>query len=118
VSLSSHKVTPDPDAGEEERCVVGWISTKQAVNESVSESSPQSGYQILALTYSGGWFRLSLPSADGQILASGVSSSARESLGPSGSTKGKVAERDEPEKKIRSCKLEEFRRFGRWDGWG
>ncbi|KAJ7283768.1 SVP1-like protein 2 [Mycena rebaudengoi] len=121
----------------EERCVVGWI-------EAPGTESPSNGpveYQLIALTYAGGWYRLSLPNASSSKSAGstalpgrpGTSTSPPKSISmprqrtSSGSTtvlsradKGKEKEREKKdrEKPSRKCVLEEFRRFGRWDGWG
>lgn len=111
-------------------------------------------YQLIALTYSGGWYRLGLPtsastplltsarplSAGTSTIGHGGASSATSHAGgptrtrlgqhhraPSGSTvvtdrtskeKGKGKDGDEKEKVGRDCVLLEYRRFGRWDGWG
>jgi hypothetical protein len=32
--------------------------------------------------------------------------------------KGKDKEREKEAKESRECSLQEYRRFGRWDGWG
>lgn len=98
-------------------------------------------YQLIALTYTGGWYRLSIPTTSGHVA---VTSPASPVTGPvsvsppsarglpmhrprssSGSSvisrAGKGRERDrekEKEKESRQCVLREFRRYGRWDGWG
>lgn len=128
-------------------------------------------WQLIALTYWGGWYRLALPNkykdkkredgGGGGNTSGSTSGSSRESvggvaggigrrgygIGPSplglgglgsvvsgsppkamsrrgsaastlrGPEKGKEKERDR-EKESRSCVLQEYRRFGRWDGWG
>jgi WD repeat-containing protein 45 len=101
-----------------------------------SQTAPD--YQLIALTFTGGWYRLSLPKVGSSSkqssgsfstgLASG--SPPKSSLGyhtrsVSGSSttgrldKGKEKEKDREEKKdSRNCILQEYRRFGRWDGWG
>ena len=102
-----------------------------------SQTAPD--YQLIALTFNGGWYRLSLPKVGSSStkrssgsfptgLASG--SPPKSPLGPhtrsvSGSSttgrldKGKEKEKDREEKKdSRDCILQEYRRFGRWDGWG
>ena len=120
-------------------------------------------YQLIALTHSGGWYRLGLPTSSATPLTSRPSSSGgtgggagtaagssaatsyagagagvgtggptRTRLGQhhranSGSTvgtdrtgreKGKGKDGEEKEKVGRECMLLEYRRFGRWDGWG
>ena len=130
ISLSSRSSAAD--LPEEERCVVGWI------NMAGDPSKNPPDYQLIALTFTGGWYRLSLPKVEGSSkrssgsfstgLASG--SPPKSSLGPhtrsvSGSSttgrldRGKEKEKDREEKKdSRNCILQEYRRFGRWDGWG
>jgi len=127
ISLSSRSSVAD--LPEEERCVVGWIN----LTDDPSQTAPD--YQLIALTFTGGWYRLSLPKvgssskrSSGSFSASG--SPPKSSLGPhtrsvSGSSatgrldKGKEKEKDREEKKYsRNCILQEYRRFGRWDGWG
>ncbi|TRM67987.1 WD40-repeat-containing domain protein [Schizophyllum amplum] len=136
---------------DEERCVVGWIEAEstaplpsrpqspgeRAQNRRSSVSSTAAGreFQLVALTYTGGWYRLVLPkivslSGAGPGLASppGRSTSmagspprqhARSTSGSSNMSrpdKGKGKERDK-EKETTDCTLVEFRRYGRWDGW-
>jgi hypothetical protein len=106
------------------------------MTDDLSETAPE--YQLIALTFTGGWYRLSLPKlgtlskqSSGSYptgLASG--SPPKSSLGAhtrsvSGSSitsrldKGKEKEKDREEKKVsRNCTLQEYRRFGSWDGWG
>ena len=99
------------------------------MTDNPSQTAPD--YQLIALTFTGGWYRLSLPKIGGSLstgLASG--SPPKSSLGHhtrsvSGSSatgrleKGKEKEKDREEKKdSRNCILQEYRRFGRWDGWG
>lgn len=120
------------DQPEEERCVVGWISVSS--DDSLQTPSTQE-YQLIALTFSGGWYRLSLPkvtskAASGLYASSGSlsgsppkssqTSYARSATGSSSTVrldKGKEKERDKEKKESRSCTLQEYRRFGRWDGW-
>ena len=103
-------------------------------------------HQLVALTYTGGWYRLSLPTSSSTAAPSShppspvpqATPSLRDPLSASppsvktismarprsysGSSfasrpdKGKDREREE--KVGRECILREFRRFGRWDGWG
>lgn len=116
-------------------------------------------YQLIALTYSGGWYRLGLPtsaslplvssvrpSSAGATTGVGAGSSAASHAGTgtggggapsrtrlgqyhhrvsSGSTvvsdrtaKERGKGKDGEEKVGRECVLLEYRRFGRWDGWG
>ncbi|KAE9410358.1 hypothetical protein BT96DRAFT_961807 [Gymnopus androsaceus JB14] len=79
------------DIPDEERCVVGWIQ---------------------------GWYRLSIPkpnpsspSKGSRARSSSVSSTKSER------SKGKEKERDSKDPKTSQCTLQEFRRYGRWDGW-
>ena len=128
--------SPTADITDEEKCVVGWI--QGPVDE---EDGPQE-YQLVALTYTGGWYRLSVPGAttlpsstsprtSGQFtrplsptpsLAPSITKEFRRRSG-SGSTystsrpdKGKEKEKDT--KEGGQCVLKEYRRYGRWDGWG
>jgi len=128
ISLSSRSSAVD--LPEEERCVVGWITS----TDDLSQATPE--YQLIALTFTGGWYRLSLPKTGNSskrhtgFSSSGLASGSppKSSLGPrsvSGSSvtsrldKGKEKEKDREEKKdSRNCILQEYRRFGRWDGWG
>ncbi|KAJ3488750.1 hypothetical protein NLI96_g2637 [Meripilus lineatus] len=51
---------PTADVVDEEKCVVGWI---QGPPDDQETNKPlTSEYQLIALTYTGGWYRLSLPS--------------------------------------------------------
>ncbi|KAK0468336.1 WD40-repeat-containing domain protein [Desarmillaria tabescens] len=120
ISLSSTSArSPTADVPDEERCVVGWIEGRS-----------------VALTYTGGWYRLSLPSLGHSELSTPTGSSAYHATGsppkPSSMTrqrtpsvssvgrseKGKEKEKDKEGKEKRDCILREFRRYGRWDGWG
>lgn len=127
ISLTSSTRSPTADAQDEERCVVGWI---EAPSEGDSDREPVVVYQLIALTFVGGWYRLSLPNASGfsSSTASTSSSHPKSTSGPrqrtasSSSTtgrsdKGKEKEK-ERDKESRVCVLKEFRRYGRWDGWG
>lgn len=145
ISLSSTSIrTPgrDPDVADEERCVVGWIETPSER----AGASVRTEYQLIALTWTGGWYRLSLPSSSAAPAtpSTPVPSTPRVPLSPlsgsppsvqslaaqhhrprssSGSIfsgrsdKGKERERDK-DKEGSQCVLQEFRRYGRWDGWG
>jgi hypothetical protein len=132
ISLSSSSPrSPTADIPDEERCVVGWI---EVPNED-SERRSAVEYQLVALTYTGGWYRLSLPSKGVLNTAPTPSPPISISGSPprltpmrrrtaSGSSvisrldKGKEKEREREGKESWECVLQEFRRFGRWDGWG
>ena len=197
-ALSTQATDPTADRVDEERCTVAWIEVPSTtptlpspspisptnpgkVTRSTSSHpvkpiatppgpTPATEYQLVALTYSGGWYRLSLPPAAGTATpgesrpgtptggrpgGSTLSSSPKDASVLSGMgwrgkgteaagkgvDKGKGKEKEEPEgkgkgkeepegkgkgkadpevkeKQSRQCVLEEFRRFGRWDGWG
>ncbi|GLB33699.1 putative WD40 repeats containing protein [Lyophyllum shimeji] len=125
--------SPTADVPDEERCVVGWIEAP------TMDSSGQGNvveYQLIALTYAGGWYRLSLPNQGTPSTPTSLSSiplpvsgspprlgsMARPRTSSSSSVvgrdKGKEKEREKEGKESRECVLQEFRRFGRWDGWG
>ncbi|TFK43640.1 WD40-repeat-containing domain protein [Crucibulum laeve] len=134
ISLSSTTRSSIVDAPDEERCVVGWVDVS-ADNSTPSHTTPPK-YQLVALTYMGGWYRLSLPDpeqsakmASSPSLVSGTSASPPKSMPAvprtsSGSStvgrveKGKERDREKKAKVTTQCTLQEFRRFGRWDGWG
>ncbi|KAJ7047486.1 SVP1-like protein 2 [Mycena alexandri] len=131
ISLSQTSIRSPTAEVDEERCVVGWI---EAPDENLSSGPVE--YQLVALTYAGGWYRLSLPNASSSKAKAasthaGSSSSPKPTSMPrqrtsSGSSvlsrfdkgKGKEKEKKDGEKQSRKCVLEEYRRFGRWDGWG
>ena len=131
---------------EEDKCVVGWIQA------AVDENDPTHlEYQLVALTYTGGWYRLKLPGDNGLQASSrgdawSLPASPRLSTGPLSasppgtkgvlgnkgnqprhrtssvssmrSDKGKERVKGDGEAKpSRKCTLEEYRKFGRWDGW-
>lgn len=130
ISISASSRSPSGDIPDEERCVVGWI---QAPRDSDSNHEVTPEYQLVALTYAGGWYRLALP-AQGTTSSTSTNPAAplsgsppRLGLAPrprtsSGSSilgrEKKEKEREKDKKESRDCVLEEFRRFGRWDGWG
>jgi hypothetical protein len=172
--LGTQTTDPTVDKVDEERCTVAWIEVPvtppisvpapttpispakpgKATRSTTShpakpiatqpEPAPATEYQLVALTYSGGWYRLSLPPAastasssesrpatpvggraGGSVLSSSpkdpsVMSRARGKGGEGGKGKGKAEPdgKEVKEKQSRQCVLEEFRRFGRWDGWG
>ena len=126
---------------DEEKCVVGWIvgpvdDVDNANRPSLTE------YQLIALTYTGGWYRLSVPSSTGPVhsispsspIAGPVpvsppsvralsmhrphSSSGSSTYGRIDQSKGRERDRDKESKESQECVLREFRRYGRWDGWG
>ncbi|CEL59707.1 WD repeat domain phosphoinositide-interacting protein 3 OS=Xenopus tropicalis GN=wdr45b PE=2 SV=1 [Rhizoctonia solani AG-1 IB] len=157
-ALSSQVIDPTAERIDEERCTVAWIqvpvespapvspsktsrplkstpliSTKSAPNMPAGPEHPMN-YQLVALTYSGGWYRLSLPPVAGTMLRSetrpstpsaGRSSGSVLSSSPNNNSVSGAAVRgredaegtEAKEKQSRRCILEEFRRFGRWDGW-
>ena len=136
LSQQTNRNHPDADAAEEEKCTVGWIeapSTQE--NNTAPRPLPADEFQLIALTYTGSWYRLSLPNS---AAASSPLSSPIPTLGPpssvrshhtprtrsiSGSSftnrvdKAKGKEQEKEKKESRDCVLLEFRRFGRWDGW-
>ncbi|KAL5636742.1 hypothetical protein ACGC1H_000647 [Rhizoctonia solani] len=156
-ALSSQAVDPSAERVEEERCTVAWIQipietpspispsktsklvksvSLASTNQAAAGSERVMEYQLVALTYSGGWYRLSLPPVAGTISQSetrpatpsggkaggSVLSSSPNNNSVSGAGRGRGGEGVEGtetrEKQSRQCILEEFRRFGRWDGWG
>ncbi|ESK97541.1 svp1-like protein 2 [Moniliophthora roreri MCA 2997] len=124
ISLTSTTPSPTEDVPDEERCVVGWI---QIPVEDGPEGAME--HQLVALTYVGGWYRLSLPNAgttspttsspSGSPSSPPKAMSSRSSVTASkaqrSKDKGKEKEKDA---KANQCILQEYRRFGRWDGWG
>lgn len=128
--------SPTADVPDEERCVVGWIETPVA--DSAESGRPATEHQLVALTYTGGWYRLSLPSTGtSNTPPASPSRSAATAGSPPKSTlpiprqrtsssssvtsrldKGKEKEKEKDGKESRECALQEYRRFGRWDGWG
>jgi len=78
------------------RCVCAWVEVP-AVDERGRPREGEVEHKLVALTWAGGWYRLGLPEM------------VRES------EKGKERE---VEPVSRQLGLEEFRRYGRWDGWG
>ncbi|KAG8863751.1 hypothetical protein FRB96_007588 [Tulasnella sp. 330] len=158
--ISLHSATTNnsrPLAPEDEKCTVGWIEVPVVVTPpseapTAAQSSKASGskttapkpapqqlrqtqtdYQLVALTFSGCWYRLSVPSSLSSTNTTGAgagSSSSRRFSSSSSYTatekgKGKSKRKDESyagdmddERPERECSLIEFKRFGRWDGWG
>jgi hypothetical protein len=146
IALSSTSIrSQSKGIAEEDKCVVGWIQA------AVDEDDPTHlEYQLVALTYTGGWYRLKLPGDSRSHPYSGdtgsLPGSPRLGTGPlpvsppsvkSGVgnkgyqprhrttsvssmrlDKGKEREKGDGEAKpSRKCTLEEYRKFGRWDGW-
>ena len=85
-------------------------------------------WQLVALTYAGGWYRLALPRAragdadDTSSVRSGGSVRSGASWTGGGKGKGRAGsstdEGEKRKKQSRECVLLEYRRFGSWDGWG
>ncbi|KAG6902300.1 hypothetical protein C0995_001910 [Termitomyces sp. Mi166 len=111
--------SPTEDVPDEERCVVGWI--KATPSNELSRGETQE-YQLVALTYVGGWYRLSLPqhrsSSRTSSPANSVSARTPVKQRRTSRDKGKEKDQEKEGKDSRECVLQEFRRFGRWDGWG
>ncbi|KAH9940592.1 WD40-repeat-containing domain protein [Amylocystis lapponica] len=140
ISLSAPRPKPPTaDVVDEEKCVVGWIRATSDDQEDPNRPA-LAEHQLIALTYTGGWYRLALPSSTATastpmsvpspvipLSASPPSMRAMSAVRPrssSGSSflgrldKGKERERERDSKDGRDCELREFRRYGRWDGWG
>ncbi|KAI0776000.1 WD40-repeat-containing domain protein [Trametes elegans] len=153
ISLSAQPAKPPTaDVVDEEKCVVGWIRAGPEYQDQDQDGPPRRAqpteYQLVALTYTGGWYRLALPSSTASAASGSAASptsvrpgtpSSRDPLSASPpsvrtlsmsrprsgsgssftarSDKGKEREH-EKEKPGRDCVLLEYRRFGRWDGWG
>jgi WD repeat-containing protein 45 len=192
LSTTNRLGTAHPDAGDEERWTVGWITLAP---DTTPQSSPAKGpiglpsihkgkgranqpgsplrgaaerpsplspsfkssrprvkqptqpeYQLIALTFTGGWYRLSLPHPNEPADRAGTPEPYQgkkrpnprpgESKTPterSGSPQlaakrlgdqrkhGDASKRRSSDAQVADtsrCHLEEFRRFGRWDGWG
>ncbi|KAI0049646.1 hypothetical protein FA95DRAFT_847716 [Auriscalpium vulgare] len=135
ISLSQQTHGPvDADLPEEEKCTVGWIEAPTAAGK-----PPVVEYQLIALTYTGGWYRLSLPRASSSTSLgahsptpiphstsppSARSHTVHRARSPSSASftnrpdKGKGVAYEKEKKESRECVLLEFRRFGSWDGWG
>ncbi|KAG8825715.1 hypothetical protein FRC17_008559 [Serendipita sp. 399] len=158
----------NPDAGDEEKWTVGWIeippkvtspntgrtplpsnraapvsppkSSRHLPSSPISpQSPPEPQYQLVALTYTGGWYRLSLPQSSepneragtpepyqgqsrnnqGRTSATITDSSSQRSVDSRTSgAKSRRRNSDAQRADSTTCQVEEFRRFGRWDGWG
>ncbi|KIY46620.1 hypothetical protein FISHEDRAFT_75440 [Fistulina hepatica ATCC 64428] len=130
ISLSPTTATsPTGDVLDQERCVVGWIEVPN------SENLPISEYQLIVLTYAGGWYRVSVPRSSASSVSTTSSSVAPtssvsaygvptkshhrrpSSISSVVSNKGKGKDREKEQKESRDCALQEFRRFGQWDAW-
>jgi hypothetical protein len=138
ISLTQQAAARDanPDLAEEEKCTVGWIEAPAPHPQPAAPApSPATDYQLIALTYTGGWYRLALPNKKPSSVPAGAAQTNLTSSGsvrsgtaraPSVSSvtgggradKGKGVSRDSDRKEGRDCTLLEFRRFGSWDGWG
>jgi hypothetical protein len=138
ISLTQQAAARDanPDLAEEEKCTVGWIEAPASHPQTAAPApSPATDYQLIALTYTGGWYRLALPNKKPSSVPTGTAQTNPTSSGsvrsgtaraPSVSSvtgggradKGKGVSRDSDRKEGRDCTLLEFRRFGSWDGWG
>ncbi|TCD67671.1 hypothetical protein EIP91_012037 [Steccherinum ochraceum] len=129
---------PTADVVDEEKCIVGWIRGPVSDDED-HDTLSATEHQLVALTYTGGWYRLSLPTsgtssnvintptpvAPSPLSGSPPSVTAlsmRRPRSSSGSSftgrPGKGKEREKEGKESRECILKEYRRYGRWDGWG
>ena len=148
ISISAQPAkSPTADVVDEEKCVVGWIQVSPEDHQLEPGRPPPAEYQLVALTYTGGWYRLSLPTSTSSQAAA-VPSPSSYSPGPAPSVQSPLStsppsvrtmpvhrprsssgssftsrpdkgkEREREEKPGRECILREFRRFGRWDGWG
>ncbi|GBE79745.1 SVP1-like protein [Sparassis crispa] len=142
ISISTPPSKPaTADVVDEEKCVVGWIQAPSD-NQEDPGRGPLIEHQLIVLTYTGGWYRLSLPTSTSSATSSSVpisspisaavsasppivrAMSAARPRSTSGSSfaghsdKGKEREQEKDGKDSRDCTLREFRRFGRWDGWG
>lgn len=174
-STTNRLGTIHPDAGDEEKWTVGWITLPPDITPHTSPNKPTtplpsparskgkgrvetSGsplrpshdrkpsssstrappppeYQLVALTFTGGWYRLSLPKAEkdragtpeayqgsGKTAYSGTRDrvGSPQLGGSRRSTEKRISPRrnSDAQNDGNKCQLEEFRRFGRWDGWG
>lgn len=122
ISLSSTSSvrSSHTDIAADEKCVVGWIT----VAPELPGVAPE--FQLIVLTYSGGWYRLALPPKGPQAspaVAGSPSSVSRPRTSSISSVaslpeKGKGKEREKERKGSRDLVLQEYRKYGRWDGWG
>lgn len=126
ISLSSTSSvrSSGADLAADEKCVVGWIK-----GPTHKEGSSED-YQLIALTYSGGWYRLLLPRSSnqpsnaGSALTDSPSQSASafrqrsSSITSVTSASEKVKGKEHRSKESHELVLEEYHKYGRWDGWG
>lgn len=125
ISLSTTSIrSPQTDLAADEKCVVGWITIGP------DDSRAPSEFQLVVLTYSGGWYRLALPSKGTQPTpamagtpprsptASRQRTSSVSSVTSLSTERGKGKEREKDKKGSRELVLQEYRKYGRWDGWG
>ena len=100
---------------------VRTLTPTPSSNSSPSRGAPQSGqasggveHQLVALTYSGGWYRLALPSSTSAPAPPSSSSSSRRQS----SDLGDDDEEGADVKPGVQCRLVEFRRFGQESAFG
>ncbi|KAG2754640.1 hypothetical protein P692DRAFT_20827233 [Suillus brevipes Sb2] len=132
-SSTSSSRSPTADITDEEKCMVGWIEAPS--DRSEPGRDPPMEFQLIALTYSGGWYRLSLPLGTSNISSPSAGGTPLSSSPPKASShsrprtnsvssitsrteKGKEKERGRDRKDNRELILQEYRKYGRWDGWG
>ncbi|KAI9574554.1 SVP1-like protein 2 [Boletus coccyginus] len=110
------------DLAADEKCVAGWIK----VASELAGVAPE--FQLVVLTYSGGWYRLALPPKASQVSPpvagsppkpSPLSRQRTSSVSSVASLpgKGKGKEREKERKGNHELVLQEYRKYGRWDGW-
>lgn len=124
ISLSSTSKSAGVDEPEEEKCVVTWVNV--ATQDENSSRGPVPEYQLIALTFTGGWYRLALPPLRSTTRDNSPASLFKATMKLSPSKHGKGSSRssekgkstEETEKHSRDCKLVEYKKYGRWDGWG
>ncbi|KAJ8523527.1 hypothetical protein ONZ45_g41 [Pleurotus djamor] len=125
LSSASGRTRPPSEFPDEDRCVAGWVSLPRTDQQRDPE------YQLIALTYGGCWYRLSLPGARSgssspsplsKPLVSGsppkhpaITRTRNPSISSSSSRTSKGKDKDRgKEKEGTDCVLEEFRRFEFW----
>ena len=104
LSLSASSTVPDIAA--DAKCVVSWIRVTPKVCESVLEQEPAPEFQLIVLTLSGCWYRLSLPQPSA-ISDKKVWRRLSDNEKRKGEDVGKSNE----------CSLLEFRHYGHLNGW-
>ena len=89
ISLTQQAAARDanPDLAEEEKCTVGWIEAPTTAAPP-APPSPATDYQLIALTYTGGWYRLALPNKKPSSVSAG---SAQTNITSSGSVRSGTA---------------------------